>query len=97
MPENALEGRTADDIARQADGRSVKVGLYLDLFPLGLFINRFQIHVLREGFTAALVNASNCRADLTVLVKTQILLQEIDQPSFSLQNGEHLHRGLRIG
>src|SRR5690606_21133249 len=93
VAEDAPEGRIAGDVANEADGVGVKVGLQHYRAAFFLLVDGFERNVLFECFFAAFVDAPDGRTDLGVVVVGQVLLEEVDQAAFSLEDREDLDGG----
>jgi hypothetical protein len=93
-PEDAGEGGVARHVADEANARGVEAGLHGDLRLLGTGEHGLEAHVLPEHIAAAPVDIAHRCAHLLVGVGVDVLLQEVEQAAFLLQERQQLHGGL---
>ena len=100
MEERATERRLPGDVPDQVEGRGIDLLILSDrdslAFPAGK--DRLERHIAFEHAVAACVDVTRGRPDLRVGVRGEVLEDEVDEPAFALQQGEHLDgtiRGIR--
>lgn len=86
--ERASEGRLTRHIARETNSLGIKARLDGQHAAFSLFGGRFKIEVLPYDLATALVHHPGCRANLFVRKARYLLLQKIDQSSFTLQRAQ---------
>ena len=90
VDDGALERRRAADVPHEAYGLGIKVVPEGHLVAFCFGHDRLQRYRLGEGFLTAFVDLAHRSADIDVFVRPDVKLQEVDQPSFPLQEGQHL-------
>jgi hypothetical protein len=78
----------AVNVADEANCCRVEVSRNLDLIFLGGADDRFYCQVIMQRFSATAVDVANRRANLSIAVGINVLLQEVDQSAIPLQYGE---------
>ena len=97
VEERAAERRLPGHVPDEVEGRGIDLLILSDrdslAFPAGK--DRLERHIAFEHAAAACVDVTRGRADLRVGVGGEVLEDEVDEPAFALQQGEHLDGTIR--
>ncbi len=97
MTQLASKGRYAADIASQPNGRGVKIRRNGDRITFGSVQDRFDIEVLGQNLSTRRMDRPHGSADLRIVIRADILTQEINQPPFALQECQKADSRIRRG
>jgi hypothetical protein len=100
VEERATERRLPGHVPDEVEGRGIDLPILSDRDSLAFPArkDRLERHVAFEHPVAACVDITCGHADLGVRVRGEVLKDEVDEPTFALQQGEHLDgtiRGIR--
>src|SRR5271157_5230481 len=94
MPQQAPEWGFSRDVADYFDSCRIKPRLHRDWAVLLRGDNGLEFHIVFQRLAAALVDTSHRGAQLGIRIRRHILRKEVDEPSLTLQQSEHLDRAV---